>query len=139
MNPNLTVMADVLEMNAENVAAVVITGLVVVFAGLVILIAFVACLGAIFEGIKKSKAKKQAAKNNVVSQEKPKVSAPVPAPTPVVEDGISDEIVAVIAAAVSAMGASAGKKLALRSVKTAKPSRNAWAAAGLQDNTRPFF
>ena len=55
-----------------------------------------------------------------------------------IEDGIEEEVVAVIAAAIAAMGASSGKKLALRSIKTAKSSRSAWAAAGIADNTRPF-
>ena len=47
-------------------------------------------------------------------------------------------MVAVIAAAIAAMGAASGKRLALRSVRTAKGSRSAWASAGIADNTRPF-
>ncbi|MBE6836606.1 MAG: sodium pump decarboxylase subunit gamma [Ruminococcus sp.] len=134
MNPNVTLLADVLEMNVENVAAVVITGLIVVFIGLILLIAFVSFLGKFFT--KKPKAKK-VKKASYVKEEK--VNVPKVATPPVVEEGISDEIVAVIAAAIAAMGAKSGKKLALRSVRTAKPQRNAWASAGIMENTRPFF
>lgn len=134
MSPNLSVLSGVLEMNAENVAAVVITGLVVVFIGLILLIAFVSLLGFIFS--KKNKPKKVKSVSEPVIE---KVESSVTVPTPVVEDGIGDEVVAVIAAAIAAMSAKSGKKLALRSVKSAKPQRNAWATVGLQDNTRPFF
>ena len=132
MNFDLTFLTEVLEMNAENVAAVVITGLVVVFSGLVLLIAFVSFLGLFFK-----------------NKDKPKVNGNVPVktenknnnvgPALIVEEGISDEIVAVIAAAIAAMGAKTGKKLAIRSVKNATNSNySAWASAGRQDNTKPF-
>lgn len=133
MNFDLTFLTEVLEMNAENVAAVVITGLVVVFSGLVLLIAFVSFLGLFFKNKDKPKAngnvpvKTENKKNNNVG------------PALIVEEGISDEIVAVIAAAIAAMGAKTGKKLAIRSVKNATNSKyNAWASAGRQDNTKPF-
>lgn len=135
MSLNVSVMAEAMEMNVENVAAVVITGLVVVFIGLILLILFVSVLGMIFTNIGKAKAKKKTAVKTAEVKSEPVKSAPAP----VVEDGIGDEVVAVIAAAIAAMSAQSGKKLALRSVRTAKPARNAWAAAGLQDNTRPFF
>ena len=43
-----------------------------------------------------------------------------------------------IMAAISAMSSAEGKKLVLKSVKTAKPQRPAWSTAGIIDNTRPF-
>lgn len=133
MIPALSVMADVLEMTTENVAAVVITGMVVVFIGLILLIWFVQILGFLFTKFAKSKDNND---SDVVSDKRKTVSS---APAPVVEDGISDEVVAVIAATIAAMGAKSGKKLVLKSVRTAKPQRNEWAFAGLLDNTRPFF
>lgn len=63
---------------------------------------------------------------------------PIKAVAPVVEDGIEEETVAVIMAAISAMSSAEGKKLVLKSVKTAKPQRPAWSTAGIIDNTRPF-
>lgn len=125
-------------LDSGTVASVVITGIVVVFIGLILLIICVSIYGKIFDSINNKKAAKKKAEEKAVAE---KVSsAPLaPAPTaPVVEDGIEQEIVAVIAAAVAAMGASSGKKLALRSVRTAKPQRSAWASAGISDNTRPF-
>ena len=65
----------------------------------------------------------EASKGAAVPEAKVAVNEP-----PVVEDGISDETVAVIAAAIAAMGAASGKKLALRSVRTAKGARSAWAS-----------
>lgn len=125
-------------LNAGTIASVVITGIVVVFIGLILLIICVSIYGKIFDSINKSKAaKKKAELEAAAAKTAPVTVAPAPA-APVVEDGIEEEIVAVIAAAVAAMGASSGKKLALRSVKTAKPQRNAWASAGISDNTRPF-
>lgn len=133
MNFDLTFLTEVLEMNAENVAAVVITGLVVVFSGLVLLIAFVSFLGLFFKNKDKPKAN-----GNVPVKTENKKSNNV-GPALIVEEGIGDEIVAVIAAAIAAMGAKTGKKLAIRSVKNATNSNyNAWASAGRQDNTKPF-
>lgn len=136
MGSNLTLLAEAPEMNLEYVASVVITGLVVVFIGLIILILFVWLMGKLFEGLHNRKKKQKSAPEAVkpAAPAAPSVSAP-----PVVEDGIGDEVVAVIAAAISAMSEQSGKKLVLKSVRSAKPQRNHWAVAGLQDNTRPFF
>lgn len=136
MNSYLTFLAKELEMNTENVAAVVITGFVVVFIGLILLILFVYLLGSFFtrKNNKKLRNQKKEVKTQAVT---PKISAPTDVPS--VEDGIDDEVVAVIAAAISAMSAQSGKKLAIKSIKASKPQRNPWAAAGLMDNTRPFF
>ena len=51
---------------------------------------------------------------------------------------LANNRVAVIMAAISAMSSAEGKKLVLKSVKTAKPQRPAWSTAGIIDNTRPF-
>lgn len=55
-----------------------------------------------------------------------------------IEDGIEEEAVAAIMGAIASMSAQSGKKLVLKSVKTAKPSRNSWSAAAIADYTRPF-
>ena len=113
-----TISPDQKDLGAGTVASVVITGLVVVFIGLVLLILLVSIYGKLFDVINGRAARKAAA--------------------PVVEDGIEEETVAVIMAAISAMSSAEGKKLVLKSVKTAKPQRPAWSTAGIIDNTRPF-
>ena len=125
----LTPMAE--DMTLSYVTAVVITGLTVVFLGLIILILFVWAFGKIF-----SRKKKPAVQEKPVETAKP-AAAPVSIPK---TDDNQDEIIAVISAAVAAMGASDGKTYKLRSVRTVKnkPSRSAWALAGIQNDTNPF-
>lgn len=124
-----------------DIASVVITGMSVVFIGLILLVLFVSIYGGIFnKRNQKKKAAEEAAKK-AAEAEKAKQAEIKPvsaAKAPAVEDGIEEEIVAVIAAAVAAMGAKSGKKLVLKSVKRSVSQRDPWAAAGLADNTRPF-
>lgn len=134
-----TISPDQKDLGAGTVASVVITGIVVVFIGLVLLILLVSIYGKIFDVInsraarKAEEAKKAAEAAKAVAKPEPiKVAAPV------VEDGIEEETVAVIMAAISAMSSAEGKKLVLKSVKTVKPQRPTWSTAGIIDNTRPF-
>ena len=144
MNSELLMFADNVihtsdkDLSSETIASVVITGISVVFIGLVILIFVVWLYGKIFQALNNREEAKKAANKPA---EEPFVSKPAPPiPAPVVEDGIEEEIVAVISAALAAYGAQTGKKLAVRSIKSAgTPSgRNAWSAAGLSEATRPF-
>lgn len=131
------------DLGAETVAAVVITGLAVVFIGLILLIALVWLYGKIFQAINDKTAKKAVAAAAAKSEAKAE-KAPAPAPAPVIEDGIEEEVAAVIAAAIAAYGAQTGKKLAVRSIRSAdggsgsRRVRNAWGAAALSEATRPF-
>ena len=122
-----TISPDQKDLGAGTVASVVITGIVVVFIGLVLLILLVSIYGKIFDVINSRAARK--------AEEAKKAAEAAKA---VVEDGIEEETVAVIMAAISAMSSAEGKKLVLKSVKTAKPQRPAWSTAGIIDNTRPF-
>ena len=117
-------MAEKLEIS--YVTAVVITGLSVVFLGLVILILFVWAFGKIFTS-----------RNKPTPNEK--VPAPLTAPVNVSNDS-EDEIIAVISAAVASMGQADGKNYRVKSVKAVKnrPSRSAWSLAGVQNDTMPF-
>lgn len=126
-------------LDAGTVSSVVITGVVVVFIGLVLLILFVYLYGKIFEAInnKKSEKSKKELENKIPAPQKQQTT-PMNTTAPVVEDGIDEEIVAVISAAIAAMSGKSGKKMTLKSVKYAKPSRPAWANAGIIENTRPF-
>ena len=125
-----TISPDQKDLGAGTVASVVITGIVVVFIGLVLLILLVSIYGKIFDVINGRAARK--------AEEAKKAAEAAKAVAPVVEDGIEEETVAVIMAAISAMSSAEGKKLVLKSVKTAKPQRPAWSTAGIIDNTRPF-
>lgn len=125
-------------LDVGTIFSVVITGLVVVFIGLILLILFVSIYGKIFETVQNRKAEKSKKKLENANPVPMVKSEQQPARQPVVEEGVNDEVVAVIAAAVAAMSAGTGKKMVLRSVSSAKPSRPLWAQAGIADNTRPF-
>lgn len=122
-----------MQMDMPYVFAVVITGLVVVFLGLVLLIAFISIIGTIFKKIDKKK-------NSV----KPEVTAPAVSKASLVSDvsvANSDEVIAVIAAAVAMLSAADGTSYRIRSVRavSSKASAgNSWAAAGLRESTNPF-
>ncbi|MBP1559675.1 MAG: OadG family protein [Oscillospiraceae bacterium] len=122
-------------MEMPYVFAVVITGLVVVFLGLVLLIAFISIIGKIFTAVDAKK------KNTAAAAPAPKaVQAPAAVPAPVSASD-DDEVIAVISAAVAMMGAADGKAYRVKSIKAAAPSaasRSAWAMAGLRDTTSPF-
>ena len=117
-------------------AKVILTGFVVVFSVLLLLIGIIKLYSAIVSKLQsggESRKKKDAAqKKKVVS-----VSRTVAAPEPQAEDGIPEEVVAVIAAAVMSLYAGASKPR-IKSIKKAGGSRSAWANAGVIDNTRPF-
>lgn len=119
---------------------VTITGMVLVFAILVLLMLIITLEGKIFDGLNNKKNAKKDADIKAASSAKPaapavKPAAPVAAPAPVVEQGIPGEIVAVIAAAIAAMG---GGKYVLRAVHRADRKNGAWTRAGVNDVTSPF-
>ena len=123
-----------MQMEMSYVWAVVITGLVVVFLGLILLIAFISIVGKIFTAINNSK------KNKTVESpaKESKVST--------VDNGFTaesddTEVVAAIAAAIAMMGIADNTTYKIKSIKAvnnARPSRNAWAMAGLNESTSPF-
>lgn len=124
-----------MQMEGSYVAAVVLTGLIVVFIALIILIAFVWVMGKIFDAFKGNKDKKDGSgkKNEAVAVKTPQASAPAMQ----IEDGISDEIVAVIAAAIASMSGN----FTIKSVKKASPKtshRSAWGSQGIIESTRVF-
>ena len=91
-------------------------GLVIVFLGLFILIAFVYLLAVVL-----SDHKKQAEATDVPAAP---AAAPAPAPAPAAVAGIDPQVVAVIAAAVAAMDAS-GKPLVIRSIRRSPARKRA--------------
>ena len=105
---------------------VTITGIVLVFLILVLLMAIITLEGKIFDSMNaKTAAQAPAAKP---------AAAPVQqaAPAPQVEEGIPGDVVAAIMAAIHAMG---NGKYTLKAVRRGK---NGWGKAGVNDTTAPF-
>ena len=115
---------------------VTITGIVLVFAILVLLMAIIALEGKIFDGMnaKKAAAPKAAAKPAAPAAKPAAAPAPAPAaaPAPSVEAGIPGDVVAAIMAAVYALG---NGKYTLKAVRR---GANGWGKAGVNDTTAPF-
>ena len=118
-----------------SVGIITLTGILVVFFILAILIFLFWALGKTYQTIDKNRAAKaEAAK---------KAAAPAPAPAPVEEiveeDDNDDEIMAVISAAIAAYAEEEGTSYTIRDVKKRdQRARSAWSLAGIGENTRPF-
>lgn len=119
---------------------VTVTGIVLVFLILVLLMAIITLEGKIFDGLGKKKAAAKAAATKPAAPAKPaapvqQAAAPVQqaaAPAPQVEEGIPGDVVAAIMAAIHAMG---NGKYTLRAVRR---GTNGWGKAGVNDTTAPF-
>ena len=122
-----------------SVGIITITGILVVFFILIILIFLFWLMGTTFKSIDKNKkAKAEAAKAAAVKA----APTPAPAPAPVVEEveeEDDDEIIAVISAAIAAYAEEEGTSYTIRDIKRRdKRTRSAWSLAGIGENTRPF-
>ena len=118
-------------MNLGSDVVITITGIVLVFAILVLLMTIITLEGKIFDGMNAKKAAAKAAPKAPAA----KPAAPVQqaaAPAPVVEEGIPGDVVAAIMAAIHAMG---NGKYTLKAVRR---SKNGWGKAGVNDTTAPF-
>lgn len=134
------------------IGSTVVTGLVVVFLILAILVLFLWLFGKIFMAINESgdrRARKKIEMNNNMksfkleeSSQKPSAPA-VPAPAqpdePEYEEEDDEEIIAVIAAAIAAFGEAEGKQYRIASIKRPKNARSGWSSAGIADNMRGFM
>ena len=123
-----------MQMEMSYVWAVVITGLVVVFLGLILLIAFISIVGKIFTAINNSKKNK-----TVESQVKNSKINTVD--NVFVTESDDTEVVAAIAASFDMMGIADNTTYKIKSIKTSnndRPSRSDWAVAGLNESTSPF-
>ena len=111
---------------------VTITGIVLVFLILILLMAIITLEGKIFDSMNaKKKAAKEAAKAPAVQPAAP-VQQAAAAPAPQVEEGIPGDVIAAIMAAIHAMG---NGKYTLKAVRH---SKNGWGNAGVNDTTAPF-
>ena len=121
-------------------AKVILTGFVVVFSVLLLLIGVIKLYSFIVGKAQGSGGSKKKKKEQT-PPEKKKVTAEISKPAEVkqalpAEEGIPEEDVAVIAAAVATMYGKSGRAK-IKSIKKAG-GRSAWANAGVLDNTRPF-
>ena len=111
---------------------VTITGIVLVFLILILLMAIITLEGKIFDSMNaKKKAAKEAAKAPAAQPAEP-VQQAAAAPAPQVEEGIPGDVIAAIMAAIHAMG---NGKYTLKAVRR---SKNGWGNAGVNDTTAPF-
>ena len=106
---------------------VTITGIVLVFLILILLMAIITLEGKIFDSMNaKKKAAKEAAKAPAAQPAAP-VQQAAAAPAPQVEEGIPGDVIAAIMAAIHAMG---NGKYTLKAVRR---SKNGWGNAGVND------
>ena len=111
---------------------VTITGIVLVFLILILLMTIITLEGKIFDSMNaKKKAAKEAAKAPAAQPAAP-VQQAAAAPAPQVEEGIPGDVIAAIMAAIHAMG---NGKYTLKAVRRGK---NGWGKAGVNDTTAPF-
>lgn len=129
------------------VGSTVVTGLVVVFLILAVLVLFLTLFGVIFKAINNSRDKKAQLKQ-VTHQQAANTRIPEAHVPLVPDDGgddddyieeDDDEIIAVIAAAIAAYGAAEGKQYRIASIKRPRSARSGWSSAGIADNMRGFY
>ena len=136
--------AALVDMDWGLIGSTVVTGLVIVFLILAILVLFLWLFGKTFKAIndagdKKAKLK-QATAQQAANTRTPAAPAAVTSDEPdeeyIEED--DEEIIAVIAAAIAAYGAAEGKQYRIASIKRPRPARSGWSSAGIADNMRGF-
>ncbi len=138
------------EITWSNTLSVVLTGLVVVFSALVILIFLVWLMGKIFISIEKKKTKEQEqqkqdarlqAQQAMADQAMAdQAKAEQTGATIQIEEGISPEVVAAISAAVAVVmeESAPGAAYTIQRVQRAGAGRSAWGNAGLAAQLSPF-
>lgn len=120
----------------SSVGILTVTGILVVFLILAILIFFFWLMGTIFKSVNKSKAEKKAL-DEAAKTESP---APATAVEAAAEETDNEELIAVISAAIAAYEGDGG--FTIRSIRRrdagSKNTRSAWSLAGLGGNMRQF-
>lgn len=121
--------------NIMLAVTLLITGFVVVFLVLFLLIGVIKLYGTVVYNALNKRKEKKLQKEELLDAQAVREPAPVQE-NPAAPDEVPGEVVAVIAAAVDAMY---GKNtVAVKSIKRSSQSRPVWGTAGLMDNTRPF-
>ncbi len=125
----------------SSVGIITLTGILVVFFILALLIFIFWGMGQIFKAIDKKKAAKLEAEKAAKAAEAAKnaEAAPVAEAEPEEDYSDDDEIIAVISAAIAAYSEQDGKSYEIRSIRRKDSrTRSAWSLAGIGENTRPF-
>ncbi|MGN0550523.1 MAG: OadG family transporter subunit [Acutalibacteraceae bacterium] len=127
----------------ENIGLAVtllITGFVVVFLILILLIAIIKLYSTIVYKAQTGAQEKKTAKKKAENEQKEKqtVTQPQkPVQTDIADsDAITPELIAVITAAAQTVCGS--KNIKIKGIKKPAKSRPVWSTAGLMENTRPF-
>lgn len=131
----VTKNATVPSEHVDMMWSTLVTGIVVVFLILILLVFILWAMGKVLNLKKKPKNTPAEAAASVQAAPMPVVSEPE------IEEYDEDdgEIIAVIAAAIAAYGEADGKQYRIASVKRKEKSlRSNWSAAGINENTRPF-
>lgn len=124
-----------------DIATVTLTGLVVVFAVLILLTFIIWIYGKTIKKVQSgSDSQKKSTSNeteNVTKNVFNSSSTKMPSAVNSQQDNM-DEIIAVIAAAVASLGAADGKTYSIRKIRRVGIGRPIWGTAGIMENTRPF-
>ena len=117
--------------------SLLLSGMIIVFIGLVLLILLVSLMGKVL-GVK---PKDNTPTDGNSTNEKKTFKAPVAAakgktPAMAVQAGIPEETVAVISAAIASV--MQGSAYTIANIRRVKDLRPAWGFAGMQQNTKPF-
>ena len=124
---------------AENMSNyggnVTLSGMLIVFSMLILLVVIISVFGFIIIGAVRSKKEKKIDVPKVEKTENP-TNLVKPIDSNSSED---EEVIAAISAAVMMMYEGTGKTPVIRSIRPAqKGVRSAWGMAGIMNNTRPF-
>ena len=115
---------------------ILLTGFVVVFSVLLILIGIIKLYGTVIYNIQNKKRVKKASRNadlpKVEREKEPESAAVIEA----VPETDGNELIAVISAAVYSMYSSSSVRI--KSIRKASDRTGAWRSAGLSDNVKPF-
>ena len=125
----------------SSVGIITLTGLLMVFVILALLIFIFWGMGQFFKSMDKKKVAKLEAEKAAKAAEAAKKAAEAPMLEETAEDDYTDddEIIAVISAAIAAYSEQDGKKYEIRSIRRKDSrTRSAWSLAGIGENTRPF-
>lgn len=136
----LAKISPTVKLDTTQTIGVIISGLVVVFLVLLILVGFVSLFSTFFK-----KKKNAPANQNSTVKSMPEKSRAVSPSVPEVlsenADSDENEIIAVISAVIAQMSEADGKNYRIKSVKAKNSRQNGrpvWASEGLRQNTKPF-
>lgn len=121
----------------EYAGSVTLTGLIIVFAMLILLVLIITVFGLVMSSVSgNAKKNKESVPKKVVAKPVAKVDVN---PTQIKTESNDDGVIAAISAAVMMMYEGTGKTPVIRSIKpVVTGGRSAWKQAGILNNTRSF-